>query len=195
MYTTYCNSTSFSLLQQLRNPHDVVAWDRFVDLYLPLLFFWARRLRIRGTEPEEFVHEVFAKLKEQLPNFKYDPANGSFRFWLRTVCQNHWRDHLRKRATHDVQVEDGQLEELAQTDDGLEEFWNRDYHALLLRRAFHVLDTEFEETTRRAFIEVVMNGRPVKEVAAELGLSANAVSTRKFRVLTKLREELAALLE
>jgi RNA polymerase sigma-70 factor, ECF subfamily len=191
MYST----TSFSLLQQLRDPNDVAAWDRFVELYLPLLHYWAARLTIRGTEPADFVQEVFIKLREELPKFKYDPANGSFRSWLRTVCHNHWRDHLRRRATHVVQADEVWFAELTKGDDGLDEFWNRDYYALLLRRAFHVLDTAFEEKTQRAFIEVVMNGRPVEEVAKELGMTRNAVYTGKFRVLTKLREELAALLE
>jgi hypothetical protein len=31
------HTTSATLLQKLRDPSDVAAWERFVELYLPLL--------------------------------------------------------------------------------------------------------------------------------------------------------------
>jgi RNA polymerase sigma-70 factor, ECF subfamily len=189
------HNTSFTLLQKLRNPTDTAAWDRFVDLYLPLLFFWARQLTAGSADPADLVHDVFVKLMEELPKFAYDPARGGFRGWLRTVCHNHWRDHLRKRAHHLVQAEDAQLAALVATDDGLEQFWNQDYHALLVRQAFRLLQDEFDPTTRAAFVEVVLKDRPVHEVAQQVGLTPNAVSMRKFRVVRRLRQELADFLE
>jgi len=40
-----------------------------------------------------------------------------------------------------------------------------------------------------------MNGRPIHEVAQQLGITPNAISMRKFRVLRRLRRELGGFLE
>ena len=105
------------------------------------------------------------------------------------------RDHQRKRANHLVQADAAQLSALASADDGLEQFWNQDYVAFLATEAFKILEKEFDPTTRAVFVEVAMNGRAVKDVAQQLGLSPNAVSIRKFHVMRRLRHELAEFLE
>jgi RNA polymerase sigma-70 factor (ECF subfamily) len=38
------HSTPVSLLERLRRPDERAAWERFVQLYTPLLCAWARRL-------------------------------------------------------------------------------------------------------------------------------------------------------
>lgn len=38
------HTTPPSLLEQLRHSADQKAWERFVKLYGPLLYYWARRL-------------------------------------------------------------------------------------------------------------------------------------------------------
>ena len=49
--------------------------------------------------------------------------------------------------------------------------------------------------TWRACWEFVVSDRPAKEVAAELGLTVNAVYLAKSRVLRRLRHELVGLLD
>ena len=78
------NSTSASLLQRLHQPEAAEAWARFVKLYTPLLFFWARRLARLDADAADLVQDVFAILVQKLPDFQYDQGKG-FRNWLRTV--------------------------------------------------------------------------------------------------------------
>jgi RNA polymerase sigma-70 factor, ECF subfamily len=185
------HETSKTLLEKLRDPQDAGAWQRFVELYVPLLFYWARQLPLKGAGPEDLVQDILLKLVQKLPEFKYDRERGSFRNWLQTLCQNHWRDHWRKPANRVRHVGAATLEAVEVPDLGLERFWNEDYYGLLVAETFKILETEFDSTTRTAFAEVVLNGRPVNEVARQLGLAPNAVSVRKFRVLQRLRQELA----
>ncbi len=56
------NTTPPSLLQQLRSPDDQRAWRRFVDLYTPLLFYWARRVGLQESDAADLVQEVFTVL-------------------------------------------------------------------------------------------------------------------------------------
>ena len=57
------------------------------------------------------------------------------------------------------------------------------------------MQAEFQPTTWRAFWECVVADRPGAEVAAELGISVDAVYAAKSRVLRRLRRELAGLLD
>src|SRR5438105_7898615 len=86
------NTTPLSLLEQLRRPAPSEAWQRFVRLYTPLLFYWVRRLGLPAQDAADVVQEVFAALVPRLPEFRYDP-HRSFRGWLWTVTLNRSEEH------------------------------------------------------------------------------------------------------
>lgn len=50
--------------------------------------------------------------------------------------------------------------------------------------------SEFEDRTWQAFWRVAVEGHATAEVAADLGITANAVRQAKSRVLRRLRQEL-----
>ena len=68
------DTTSVSLLERLRQPADQQAWERFVRLYTPLLYHWARRLGLSSEDAADLVQDVLARLVAQLPQFTYDPG-------------------------------------------------------------------------------------------------------------------------
>lgn len=184
-------STSASLLERMTAGSDAAAWDRFVELYTPLLLGWCQRLGLSDADAADFTQEVFVRLLEHLPTFRYDP-DKSFRAWLKTVLMNLWRKRGRAAARGPVVA--GDPDQIADTDPGrfLDEAEHREY---LVRRALEVAETDFEPATWRACWEFVARDRPAAEVAAELGLSVNAVYLAKSRVLRHLRSELAGLLD
>jgi RNA polymerase sigma-70 factor (ECF subfamily) len=57
------------------------------------------------------------------------------------------------------------------------------------------MQTDFEPATWKACWENVVCDRPAGEVAAELGITVNAVYLAKSRVLHQLRRDLDGLLE
>jgi RNA polymerase sigma-70 factor, ECF subfamily len=90
------SDTPASLLERLRDPKADEAWGRFVELYSPLLLYWARRVGLREPDASDLVQEVFVVLLRKLPEFQYDARKG-FRSWLRTVTLNRWREIRRQR--------------------------------------------------------------------------------------------------
>jgi RNA polymerase sigma-70 factor, ECF subfamily len=58
-----------------------------------------------------------------------------------------------------------------------------------------LMQAEFPPETWKAYWDHVVSGKPARAVAAELGTTVNAVYIAKCRVLRRLREELAELLE
>jgi RNA polymerase sigma-70 factor (ECF subfamily) len=184
------NTTSLSLLQRLRRPGEPGAWERFVQLYTPLIYHWACRAGLQESDAADLVQDVFVLLLRKLPDFDYN-RDGSFRAWLRTVTMNLWRTRLRRR---NVPTDPDASPDGVAVADGVVELAEAEYRDDLVRRALELLRTDFEPTTWRAFWESVVNDRPTAEVAAELGLSAGAIRTAKCRVLARLRQELDGLL-
>jgi RNA polymerase sigma-70 factor (ECF subfamily) len=183
------STTSVSLLERLRQPTAAATWERFVRLYTPLLFYWARRLGLQEHDAADLVQDVLVVLVQKLPEFRYQPGR-SFRGWLRTVLTNKWHDRHGRAAAAPL---DSEAQPQAPPDaDALEE---REYRLHILGRALRLMSADFEEATWRACWETVVCGRPAAEVAAELGITVNAVYLAKSRVLGRLRQDLDGLLD
>jgi RNA polymerase sigma-70 factor (ECF subfamily) len=186
------NTTPASLLERLRRPEDQVAWERFVQLYTPLLCHWAHRLGLREADIADLVQDVFAVLVEKLPQFRYDP-HGRFRAWLWTIVANKCRARQRRPvAWH--QASERELAELPAGDD-VAALSEAEYRRHLMHRALQLMQQDFQPATWMAFWECVVAGRAASDVAAELNLSLDAIYTAKSRVLRRLREQLDGLLD
>jgi RNA polymerase sigma-70 factor (ECF subfamily) len=184
-------TTPVSLLKRLQSGNETQSWDRFVRLYTPLIYGWARHKGIGREEAADVVQEVFAVLVRKLPTFEYNPAGG-FGQWLRTITVNKCRDLLRRRAARPAQTN---LDPAPPDADGVAAFTEAEYHQRLARLALEIMRDEFEPNTWKACWEHVVSGRPAAEIAADLGMTPGAVYVAKSRVLRRLREELEGLWE
>lgn len=186
------DDTSPTLLSRVRNTADQQAWQRFVQIYTPLLVHWSRMAGLSDSDAADLVQEVLTLLLRKLPDFDYD-GQGSFRGWLRTVTLNKWRELQRKKRARPLGPDDDRLDELPAASSML--FWEKDYQQFLVDRAVEAMQAHFEATTWRACMLTVSAGRPAGEVARELGISEASVYQARSRVLRRLRTELAGLLE
>jgi RNA polymerase sigma-70 factor (ECF subfamily) len=186
------NTTSPSLLERVRNPAEQEAWTLFVRLYTPLLFYWARQAGLNEPDAADLVQDVFAALVGKLPDFTYDRSK-SFRGWLRTMTLNKWRDQQRRKAARPQEIA-APLSAVA-VPDPAEDFWDREYQQHLVNRALELMKADFQPTTWQACWQHLVCDRPAAEVAAELGISVDSVYAAKSRVLRRLRQQLAGLLD
>jgi RNA polymerase sigma-70 factor (ECF subfamily) len=184
--------TPVSLLERLRQPAQNQAWARFVELYTPLLFHWARRQGCQEAEAADLVQEVLLLLMRKLPEFTYD-HHRSFRGWLHTVARNCWQN-LRRRAELPRAADAPDLADIA-APDGDDFFAEAEYRQRLVGRALALMRADFQPATWQACWECVVNAKPAAVVAQELGLSLGAVYMAKSRVLSRLRQELNGLVD
>lgn len=193
----YTIDTSPSLLRRLQVNGDSAAWDRFVKLYEPLIAYWLRRVGISHADVDDLTQDILTILVREIPNFKYDRDRGSFRGWLRTISSNRLKMFWRDR--HDRQFAKGGsdfqelVQQLADPASGIGRLWDQEHDRFVVHRTLVILQAEFESATWQAFRRVVIDEQDVAGVAAELGLSRNAVYIAKHRVLRRLRDELAGL--
>lgn len=185
--------TSISLLERLRRPEDAAAWERFVRLYTPLLHRWVLRLGIPAQDAADLVQEVLTLLVRKLPDFRYDPQHR-FRSWLWTVTRNRCCEVHRGLPGAILQADKAMLDGVPDQDN-VEAIGEAEYREYLVGQAMQLMRDEFQPTTWQAFWETTTTRRPAAEVAAELGLSVDAVYAAKSRVLRRLRQELAGLLD
>ena len=186
-------TTSPSLLVRLRQPGQPQAWARFVDLYAPLLYHWARRLTPHPDDAAELVQDVFVILVRQLPQFDHQPGRR-FRGWLWTVLRNAWRARRRKAAAGPGAARAADLDDLP-APEGPSQAEEDEDRRHFIGRALRLVRDDCEPVTWQAFQEYAVAGRAAAEVAAELGLSANAVRLARSRVLRRLRAELDGVLD
>lgn len=184
--------TSLTLLERLRAPNASAAWERFAQLYTPLLRQWAQRYGLQDTDVDDVVQDVLLKLAKLLPDPARPPV-ASFRGWLREITLNACRDFFRRKGTRPLPGADG-LSGVG-ADAALSAVVEANDRQTVVRRALEMIRSEFSEKTWAAFTGLAIQERDAASVAAELGITRNAVHLARNRVLTRLREEFGAFLE
>ncbi len=188
--------TSLSLLERAR-ANDGGAWSSIVSLYGPLVRLWCGRAGLGAEDAEDAAQEVFASAAAHLAGFRRDRPGDSFRGWLRAIARNAVLAHFRRNSGQ-ARAQGGsdawaRLQEVA---DPLgsplpEEAPEVDR---LYVRALEQVRGEFEERTWQAFWLTVAEGRATADLAAELGVTPDAIRQARSRVLRRLREEMGELL-
>jgi RNA polymerase sigma-70 factor (ECF subfamily) len=190
--------TSVSLLDRLRSVSqpDSDDWKRFVDLYTPFVQQWLRRYGLTGSDADDLVQDVLTVLVRDLPRFEHNNRRGAFRSWLRTITVNRLRNFWRARRYQPIVGGldfAAALEELADPVSELSRQWDEEHDRHVVRRLLELIEDRFEPVTLRVFCRLVYDEQKPAEVAAELGITLNAVFLAKSRVLRELRNELNGL--
>jgi RNA polymerase sigma-70 factor (ECF subfamily) len=87
--------TRRTLLSRLRNLDDQESWRTFFDLYWRLLYNVARKSGLDDLSAQEIVQDTVIAVARNMPEFRYDPARGTFRQWLLRITRRRIIDHLR----------------------------------------------------------------------------------------------------
>ncbi len=188
-------STSRSLLAEAKLA-DPAAWERLAKLYAPLVAFWCRRWGVADQDIVDVLQDVFSAVASHLQGFRKERAGDTFRGWLLTIARNKTRDYFRRRSDEPCAAGGTEASlRLQQVADPHEESDLPDTgdDAIVdgvLGQALESIRGEFHERTWRAFWGVVVEGRAVADVAADLDMRPGTVRVAKSRVLLRLRNEL-----
>lgn len=180
-------STSLSLLTRLREG-DPEAWARMNCLYRPLMRAWLRPRWLQPADIDDLTQNTLAVVLRRLPEFRHNGRTGAFRTWLRGIVGNVLRDHLRA-ADRRPGGGDQLLAELETPDSALNRRWDEEHDRYVLRGLLELVRPEFASATWDAFRLTTLEGGATADVAAELGLTPNAVRIARSRVMSRLRQE------
>lgn len=189
------SSTSLSLVERVRSL-DQDAWRRMCYVYGPLVYQWCRNAGLQGMDAADVGQEVFLTVANRIASFDGQKPGATFRGWLWTITRNKLGDHLRRQA-HQPDAGGGsaarqRLEEVPELPvDESTASGSFNSTGSVLHRTLDVVRAEFEATTWQAFWQATIDGRPSADIAEDLGMTAAAVRQAKYRVLRRLRREVA----
>jgi RNA polymerase sigma-70 factor (ECF subfamily) len=167
-----------------------------VLLYGPLVYRWCRRAGLREEDARDVGQEVFIAVARSIGEYQHQ----SFRGWLRVITDRKVIDRLRHAPTggegvggSDAQkVIEGVTVDWAPKDKANEE---ADDRLLLLRQAVELVLSSCQDATRQAFLRIVIGEEDPAAVASDLGVTENAVYLAKSRLLKRIRDEFAELVD
>jgi RNA polymerase sigma-70 factor (ECF subfamily) len=184
--------TSLSLLDRLGDRSDADAWSRLVRLYGSLLHTWLHSAGLQAADRDDLSQRALEVLIRRLPHFRHSGRPGAFRAWLRSITTNLLRQFWRQRPAAGAA---GVLEQLCDPASSLSRCWDEQHDHHVLQGLLEQVEPEFAKPTWQAFRRAALDGVPARQVAAELGLSVNAVLIAKSRVLARLRQQAGNLLD
>jgi RNA polymerase sigma-70 factor (ECF subfamily) len=199
--TASAASLSSSLLGRLVD-HDSEAWKRIVRLYYPLVRTWCQRGGLQTEDAADVAQEVFRALATNVARFRREGGQNSFRGWLYGITQRQLLAHWRKQKIQPAAVGGSEAQQwLADVPEDFSEAGGASSVAVaddrhgVLRRALELLREGVADRTWQAFWRTAVEGHPPADIAADLGMSVNAVYVAKARMLARLREEFGGLID
>jgi RNA polymerase sigma-70 factor (ECF subfamily) len=193
------NSTPVSLLERLKSAGpDAADWRRLQEIYAPLIGRWLGRIPGLREEAADLAQEVLVVVFKELPAFQRR-REGSFRLWLRNVTVNrtraYWKERRRRPLVGMGHATNDFLAQLEDPASALSREWDREHDRAVLGKLLAIVRPDFVTATWKAFEQFALQGIPAGEVARNLGVSENAVLLAKSRILRRLREEAAGLID
>lgn len=187
-------ATSPSLLERVR-ANDAEAWDRLVSLYAPFVYHYCNRAQLPSEDAADVFQEVFQAAFAKITSFEKRKTGDTFRGWLRTITHNKVMDHFRRQKREprgaggtEIQIRMSQVRSPEPAEDHGSS--GDPAEIQLFRGALESIRHRFQESTWRAFLLTVVEGRSPADVGEELGMSTGSVRVAKSRVLQRLRAEL-----
>ena len=175
------------------------AWRDLTDLYRPVILGWLNRQGVPARDLEDLSQEVLLSVVKHLPDFQHSGRRGAFRSWLRTIVCSRTADYWRA-IDAGAQARGGSgasaaLQRIADPDSELNRQWDAEHDRYVLDCLLDLVEEEFEANTLQAFRRLALDGISGAEAARELEMSVAAVYVAKSRVLARIREEAAGLID
>ena len=188
------DSTSSSLLERVQ-AREGRAWQRLVQLCVPIVYRWARQAGLEPSAAGEMVEEVFRTVAAHVGQFRRDRPEESFRAWLWSITRSRLNDYFREHSGQplsaagvEAATECSDVPELARIDQ--ENAQSAGPDMALVHRVLEAIRPEFDAPTWESFWQRTVEGRLAAEVAAALRSSERKVREANYRVLRRLRQEL-----
>lgn len=180
---TFTPDTDAGLINSLKNS-DHRAFERLFKKYGRKLFVFAMAYLKDEEDSREVVQEVFLKVWLNRVNLKTDT---SFQSYLFTIAFNSIRKSFNRKAKND-QYKLSLIDELKEDQEQTE--FESNYQ--LIEKKLEQFIEEMPEKRKAIFIQRKKMGKPVRQIAEEMGLSVKTIEnqiTESMKFLKRRFEE------
>jgi RNA polymerase sigma-70 factor (ECF subfamily) len=190
--------TRTTLLERLKDWQNDSSWQIFFDTYWKLIYGIALKGGLTKEEAQDVVQETMLTVAKQMPNFKYDRKNGSFKSWLLNTTRWRIADQFRRReavavshsssddADTETRAEDKVLDSAIQDMDAL---WDAEWEKNLLDAAITKVKRRLDPQKYQIFDFCVNKEWPPEKVAETFSIPVAQVYLAKHRATEMIREE------
>ncbi len=194
--------TRRSLLTKLKDLDNQDSWREFFETYWRLIYGVAVKSGLSDSEAQDVVQETVLSVAKEMPGFRYDCAQGSFKGWLRQITRRRIADQLRKRcrpAELGVAVSIDAMEGAAlpavadPSSDDLERIWDEEWRCQMRATALERVKKRVKDEHFQIFELFVLQSWNAKEVARALSVSLPLVYWARHKVGDALKEEVKRL--
>ncbi len=183
--------TNQELLLRIRDSADREAWFEFEQFYRPVVYRVARSMNLQDADALNVVQDVMTKIEKSIDDWGLNQPSGSFRRWLRTVARNTALDAIRKKRP-DISPGGStaklRLQGVAEQDQ-LRSQMRIELEREAFRWAASRIQSEFSESTWKAFWQTMVEGVPCDTFAKSEKRSVGSVYTARSRVVHRLKSE------
>ena len=193
-----------SLLARLKDWEDDTSWREFAEIYTPLIRGFILKSGVSEAEAQDVAQDVLVSVAKQMPEFRYDPAKGSFKSWL--FNQTRWRlvDHFRRQQRRVLLVDDPPNDDSGTgtsplnrvpdpADEGLAKIWESEWEQHRLAQALRRVKEAASPRQFQMFHLFAVQGWAMAEVCRTLGANRAQVYMAKMRLSRMLKRELTEL--
>ena len=174
---------------------DESAWERFVELYEPVIRAYVASEDVPPDDVDDVAQDVFVRLVSVMRRGGYDRRQGRFRAYLRTIMRRVLIDRFRRQSAARLQLHVPLDEDETQVSDILrqttsppppdaaaafEEKWNRAQFTALVEHVF--TRTALSDQSRAIYRAYVLEAGDVHEVAHRFSVTPEVVRQVKSRV-------------
>ncbi len=188
--------TRDSLLLQVRDPANRVAWEQFVAIYRPAIVRIALARGLQHADAQDLAQQVLVAVAGAVGGWERRDSSTRFRHWLSRVTKNAILNALIRRPKDQAEgggaIED-LLMDVVDSDGKTTELIDLEVHKELYRRAARIVSTEFRADSWKAFEMSIASEATIEEVAQKLGKSVGAVYTARSRIMFRLRQVISQL--
>ncbi len=188
-------TTSTTLLRDLAQNSQHARWGEFVARYRPMMEAYMSE-RFPALDADDVIQDTLIELIRMFPVYRYSPnEKGHFHNYLtgilrhralRMLEENTVRTNRQKQYAEEMLANSRQTS--APDDDAA---WHESIMEIALQQLLS--DQTIHERTRLVFARIAVNKEKADDVAATFGITRNAVDQMKYRMMTRLKELVAAL--
>ena len=189
--------TQNSLLVRLRSHEDRGAWEKFVNLYRPVIYRIARRKGFQEADAQDLSQRVLTSIANSIHRWEQLDPPVRFRHWLNRVVRNAIINAATRGPKEVVwdSVSDEQLLAATSIDEKSESEIALEYRREVLKQAAAQVRHNIAEETWLAFELTVVQGNDVEATARRLNKSVGCVYAARSRIMKRLKEAVGALEE
>ncbi len=185
-------ATRRSLLTRLKDWGDRAGWREFFDTYWQLIYSVAKRSGMREEDAHELVQDVMVSVANQMPDFRYDRAKGSFRGFLMRIVHRRIADFWRRGVAArkmTVAIED-QVDFAEPVTEDFERQWDSEWKSRMLEVALRRVRGKVKLRHYMIFEMAVLRDAPVAEIKRTLGVGLALIYVVKHRIQRLVAAEL-----